>query len=142
MAAPTETLFREDAYLSTAEGKVVGLNDRGGILLDRTNFYATSGGQPGDTGFFERGDGSRIAITGTITGETKNEIIHVPAPDQALPAVGDVETILKETYSMNTVTAGGSTATSSHVLLARRSSSTSTGPGATGSCACTPPATC
>mgnify|MGYP000262337982 CR=1 FL=1 len=89
MAAPTETLFREDAYLSTAEGKVVGLNDRGGILLDRTNFYATSGGQPGDTGFFERGDGSRIAITGTITGETKNEIIHVPAPDQALPAVGE-----------------------------------------------------
>ena len=89
MATPTEALFREDAYLSTAEGTIVGINDRGGILLDRTNFYATSGGQPGDTGFFERPDGSRIAIAGTITGETKNEIIHVPAPGQALPAVGE-----------------------------------------------------
>ena len=35
------------------------VNDRGGIMLDRTIFYATSGGQPGDTGFLERADGSR-----------------------------------------------------------------------------------
>ncbi|TIP48354.1 MAG: alanyl-tRNA editing protein, partial [Mesorhizobium sp.] len=60
-----------------------------GILLDRTIFYATSGGQPGDTGLFERADGSRIAIAATITGETKDEIIHVPAPEQPLPAVGE-----------------------------------------------------
>lgn len=85
----TEALFREDAYLSTAEGKVTGINDRGGILLDRTNFYATSGGQPGDTGFFERSDGTKIAIAGTITGETKEEIIHLPSPDAARPEVGE-----------------------------------------------------
>lgn len=89
MSHKTETLFREDAYLSTAEGTVVAVNERGGIILDRTNFYATSGGQPGDTGFFERADGARIAIAGTITGETKEEIIHVPAPDQPVPAVGE-----------------------------------------------------
>ncbi|RUW24645.1 alanyl-tRNA editing protein, partial [Mesorhizobium sp. M1A.F.Ca.IN.020.06.1.1] len=65
------------------------INDRGGILLDRTIFYATSGGQPGDTGMLERADGSRIAIAAAITGETKDEIIHVPAPEQALPAVGE-----------------------------------------------------
>ena len=35
------------------------INDRGGIVLDRTIFYATSGGQPGDTGFLERADGTR-----------------------------------------------------------------------------------
>ncbi len=89
MDMQTEALFRDDAYLSIVEGKVVGINDRGGILLDRTNFYATSGGQPGDTGHFERHDGSRVAIAGTITGETKDEIIHLPAPDQAMPAVGE-----------------------------------------------------
>lgn len=85
----TEALFREDAYLSTAEGKVTGINDRGGILLDRTNFYATSGGQPGDTGFLERSDGTKIAVAGTITGETKEEIIHLPPPDAARPEIGE-----------------------------------------------------
>ena len=89
MAQNTEALFRDDAYLTAADAAVVAVNDRGGILLDRTIFYATSGGQPGDTGFFERADGSRISIAATITGETKDEIIHVPAPEQALPAVGE-----------------------------------------------------
>lgn len=85
----TETLFRDDSYLRTAEATVVAINDRGGILLDRTIFYATSGGQPGDTGHLEREDGSRIAIAATVTGETKDEIIHVPAPGQPVPAVGE-----------------------------------------------------
>ena len=33
-----------------AEATVVAANDRGGIILDRTIFYPTSGGQPGDAG--------------------------------------------------------------------------------------------
>ncbi|MEX0344064.1 MAG: alanyl-tRNA editing protein [Rhizobiaceae bacterium] len=89
MSHSVEALFRDDAYLSTAEGKVVAINDRGGIILDRTNFYATSGGQPGDTGFFERSDGSKIAIAGTVSGETKDEIIHVPANGEAVPDIGE-----------------------------------------------------
>lgn len=47
MAYETEALFREDSYLSTAEGTVLAIAGNGGIILDRTNFYATSGGQPG-----------------------------------------------------------------------------------------------
>ncbi len=82
-------LFRDDAYLSVADAGVVAINDRGGIMLDRTNFYATSGGQPGDTGFFERKDGSRIAIAATVTGETRDEIIHVPATGEAAPEIGE-----------------------------------------------------
>jgi len=89
MAYETKALFRDDAYLSTAEGTVVAINDRGGIILDQTNFYATSGGQPGDIGHFERADGSAIQIAATVTGETKNEIIHVPAEGQAMPAIGE-----------------------------------------------------
>lgn len=88
--AKTLPLFREDAYLSTTEGTVVAVNERGGIILDRTVFYATSGGQPGDTGFLERADGSRIEIASTVTGETKDEIIHVPANDQPLPDIGEM----------------------------------------------------
>ncbi|TPK70136.1 alanyl-tRNA editing protein [Mesorhizobium sp. B2-4-15] len=89
MAHKTQALFRDDAYLSTADATVVDRNDRGGIILDRTIFYATSGGQPGDTGYLERAGGSRIAIAATITGETKDEIIHVPAPEHAALAVGE-----------------------------------------------------
>ena len=47
---PTELLFRDDAYLPETEATVVAVNDRRGIVLDRTVFYATGGGQPGDTG--------------------------------------------------------------------------------------------
>lgn len=89
MAHTTDAVFRDDAYLAETDATVVAVNDRGGIILDRTNFYATSGGQPGDTGFLTRGDGSRIEIAATITGETKNEIIHVPAAGQALPEPGE-----------------------------------------------------
>jgi len=93
MAYAVKTLFRDDAYLSVAEGTVVAVNDRGGIILDQTCFYATSGGQPGDTGFFEREDGSKIAIAATVCGETKDEIIHVPAPDQPVPEIGETLTL-------------------------------------------------
>ncbi len=89
MAFATEAVFREDSYRTNDEAKVVAVNDRGGILLDRTIFYATSGGQPGDTGFLERADGTRIPIEATITGETKEEIIHLPASGHAAPAVGE-----------------------------------------------------
>ena len=89
----TEALFRDDSYLSEAEAVVTGINDRGGILLDRTIFYATSGGQPGDTGRLIRADGSELAIAGTITGETKDEIIHIPAPETPPPAIGDAVTL-------------------------------------------------
>jgi misacylated tRNA(Ala) deacylase len=89
MAYETKALFRDDAYLAEAEGTVVAVNERGGIILDQTNFYATSGGQPGDIGHFERADGSRIDVSATVTGETKNEIIHIPAEGQALPQIGE-----------------------------------------------------
>ena len=82
--AETEVLFRDDSYLREADARVVRINDRGGIVLDRTIFYATSGGQPGDTGFLDRADGTRIAVAGTITGESKEEILHIPAAGQRI----------------------------------------------------------
>lgn len=89
MAFVTEAIFREDAYRRESEAVVLAVNDRGGVILDRTIFYATSGGQPGDTGAFVRADGSRVAIAATVTGETKDEIIHVPATGEGVPVVGE-----------------------------------------------------
>ncbi|HXV29206.1 MAG TPA: alanyl-tRNA editing protein, partial [Sinorhizobium sp.] len=39
-------LFRDDFYLSTCEAQVTAVLEDGGIELDQTCFYATSGGQP------------------------------------------------------------------------------------------------
>lgn len=89
----TRLLFVDDAYLSTAEGAVTAINDRGGIVLNQTCFYATSGGQPGDTGFLERADGSRIDIAATVNGQSKAEIIHVPANGQPVPEIGETLTL-------------------------------------------------
>ena len=84
MTPATQPLFREDAYAREAECRVVRADQRG-IVLDRTVFYATSGGQPGDTGYMLRADGSRIGIAGTITGESKDDIIHIPLPGSPVP---------------------------------------------------------
>jgi len=86
---PVEALYRDDFYLSTAEAMVTAVHEDGGIELDRTCFYATSGGQPGDTGFLERADGSKIALGQTKHGATKDIVIHVPLEGQAQPSVGE-----------------------------------------------------
>lgn len=85
----TDALFRTDPYLSTCDATVVATNERGGIILDRTVFYPTGGGQPGDTGWLERGDGGRIDIATTVYGADKQDVVHVaPSPDN-LPAAGE-----------------------------------------------------
>ena len=89
MSLETKPAFIDDAYLTACEGEVIAVNELGGIILDQTNFYATSGGQPGDTGFLERSDGSKIMIAATVTGETKKEIILVPAEGEAVPDIGE-----------------------------------------------------
>ena len=58
--AITDELFRSDSYLRECEATVVGVNGRGGILLDRTVFYPTGGGQPGDTGVLRLANGGAI----------------------------------------------------------------------------------
>ncbi|RWX75701.1 alanyl-tRNA editing protein [Neorhizobium lilium] len=88
-----EALYRDDFYLSTTEAVVTAIHEDGGIELDRTCFYATSGGQPGDTGFLERTDGSKIALGQTKHGAAKDIIVHVPLEDQPQPLVGEMLTL-------------------------------------------------
>jgi misacylated tRNA(Ala) deacylase len=86
---PTEFVFRADAYQTACDARVVALDEKG-IVLDRTVFYATSGGQPGDSGRMIRADGSVIALTTAVfTDPAKTIIAHVAAPGAALPAVGE-----------------------------------------------------
>ncbi len=39
----TDLLFRADPYLAEASARITGFTAEGGILLDRTVFYATGG---------------------------------------------------------------------------------------------------
>ncbi len=90
---PVNALFRDDFYLSTCEAVVTVVHEDGGIELDQTCFYATSGGQPGDTGHLERADGSKIALGATKHGADKSIIIHVPTEGQESPDIGEKLTL-------------------------------------------------
>lgn len=86
----TELLFRADAYLREAEAVVVGHTAEGGILLDRTVFYPTGGGQPGDSGWLAWG-GALVPIATAVKAEG-GQVALVMAEPMALPAVGTVVT--------------------------------------------------
>ena len=83
----TELIFRDDAYIRSCTARVIAADERG-IRLDRTVFYPTGGGQPGDTGALRLGSGAGIAIVDTVKGEGPDDVIHVAAPGSALPEPG------------------------------------------------------
>jgi misacylated tRNA(Ala) deacylase len=84
----TDELFRDDSYLRECEATVVGVNALGGILLDRTVFYPTGGGQPGDSGTLRLPDGGVLRIATAVKGDGEENVVHVPAEGQAAPAIG------------------------------------------------------
>lgn len=85
---PTELLFRDDAYLKSCDARVTAVSERG-IELDRTVFYAASGGQPGDSGWLRRADGASVRIVDTRKGEGPDAIVHLPEAGGPALAAGD-----------------------------------------------------
>lgn len=88
----TELLFRTDAYLRTATAHVTAADEHG-VVLDRTIFYPTGGGQPGDTGAIVRTDGTRIAVVDTRKGGTPDVVLHGLAPGSPVPNIGETVTL-------------------------------------------------
>ena len=82
----TEPLFLKYPYRKSASAKVLGQTEEGGVILDRTIFYARGGGQPGDSGTLDW-DGGRIPIATAVKGED-GAIVLVPAEPSPLPPVG------------------------------------------------------
>jgi misacylated tRNA(Ala) deacylase len=86
----TTPLYLMDAYQTRAEGSVTGITEQGGIILDQSLFYATSGGQPGDSGTLTWDDRD-IEITTTIKGQG-GSIVLIPAEGVTRPTVGQAVT--------------------------------------------------
>jgi len=83
----TEFLFRDDAYLANCRARVVAVSEAG-VELDRTVFYAASGGQPGDSGHLAW-DGGEAAITAAAHPDgDRTRILHLAEAGAARPAVG------------------------------------------------------
>ena len=81
----TETLFQHDPYLRECTATVLeSISD--GIVLDRTVFYPTGGGQPGDRGEL-RFDGQSTPIETTRYRRDDGAIVHVPGEGAPLPEV-------------------------------------------------------
>jgi misacylated tRNA(Ala) deacylase len=69
----TEEIAKDDAYVTETDATVLDVRPEGGVVLDRTVFYARGGGQPGDTGLLEWDEGSaRVADT-----VRQGNVIHV-----------------------------------------------------------------
>ena len=83
----TELLFRDDGYLRSCTAQVAAVDERG-IRLNRTVFYPTGGGQPGDAGVLRLSSGAEVPIVDTVKGEGPDEVIHVPAPGIVPPEPG------------------------------------------------------
>lgn len=83
----TVQVFMDDAYAGECAAKVIEINERGGIVLDQTVFYATSGGQAGDRGILITEDGTEVPIDVAVYDENKN-IVHVPASPDSAPQPG------------------------------------------------------
>ncbi|HET9722880.1 MAG TPA: alanyl-tRNA editing protein [Actinomycetota bacterium] len=85
----TEELCATDAYLRSCEATVVAVSEDG-VVLDRTVFYARSGGQPGDTGVL-RFDGGEVPVTDTL--KRAGAVLHVVggAPPIGTPVTAEID---------------------------------------------------
>ena len=72
----TEQLYRADAYQRDCTARVLSVNERGGIVLDRTVFYAAGGGQPGDSGLLELDSGGTCPIATAVYDTDKTGIVQ------------------------------------------------------------------
>ena len=88
----TETLFQQDGYLQQCTATITAADERG-VQLDQTIFYATGGGQPGDTGTLTLSDGVKLAVTDTRRDRESGDYLHIVDTTSTLPNVGDSVTL-------------------------------------------------
>ena len=87
---PTDRIFLRDAQCRAFDATVVAVDGEGRVALDATAFYATSGGQPHDTGTLSWNGG-----TATVTDVRGHDVVwHTldsPAPPAGTPVRGELD---------------------------------------------------
>lgn len=81
----TIRLYYEDSYCRTFQAKIIDrfyIDNQPAIILDRTCFYPTSGGQPFDTGAI-----NEIPVVNVYIRENDYEIVHVLTADVTTSSV-------------------------------------------------------
>jgi misacylated tRNA(Ala) deacylase len=89
----TEELFRDDAYARSCKAQIAAVVD-GGVCLDRTVFYFTGGGQPGDRGRLLLTDGAPLEVIDTV--KDGQHIVHrltdcAGAPPAGTRVIAEIE---------------------------------------------------
>jgi misacylated tRNA(Ala) deacylase len=85
----THPLFLDDAYMRDADATVVEHTPEGGVVLDRSIFYPTGGGQPGDSGMI-MWDWQSLPIATSVKIKDRADTTSalVPAEPARLPPIG------------------------------------------------------
>ncbi len=87
----TEKLFLEHTYDKDFNALITDINENG-IILNRTLFYATSGGQPGDCGLIKTSNNDNIDIQVAHKAQNDEDVLHIIANDTGTLKVGDTIT--------------------------------------------------
>ncbi len=88
----TEELFREDGYLKSCRATITSITGNA-VCVDRTVFYPTGGGQPGDQGELVRNDGSVVKIGDTRKDRETGAHLHILESEDNLPEKGETVTL-------------------------------------------------
>ena len=89
--ADTELLYSTDAYVRSFEATVQEVTPDGRLILDRTAFYPTGGGQPHDTGTLKWDGG---ACTVTEVRKAGSQVLHTvegEAPRPGTSVKGEID---------------------------------------------------
>ncbi len=70
----TQSIYDTEPYLQELTSRILAVQEQS-ILLDKTIFYPTGGGQPGDTGEIDLGTGEPIGVIGTYRDKERSEQI-------------------------------------------------------------------
>ena len=88
---PTRLLYYEDAYLKEFKARVLKtlkIDGRYGLILDRTAFYPTGGGQPADTGVIKGKNGEiKVADVQMIDGSVVHSASEIREGEEVKGAI-------------------------------------------------------